>query len=757
MKMTRRIFIALLILAVSVSSFAVFANAAEPEAMRYEDVLEYFEEQALIDLDFDNNANYSDHINANRPSGRTNQFTEQIVTDPESPLGQYFSISISERSKRVAYSDNHIYFAWTSDVAIDDFNIDMIVSGSEYNSTDTEDDENLPKIVIVVGDTEFATMAQSNLAQSGTTLAAIDYRGGFFTYYKDGAAHKTSYAIEADAWYNVSLTYDVDNGMSITIFNCADPANSLTVTDGSIPFSAVKDIRIGTHGNDNGSARGSEMKFASVRLLGGVYHREISNMQADIEEKVLAMYNIFSDDSVGVEDKIAICEVVKKVSEYGFTTEDANVQAALDELSVGALGLYNSKIAEFVGAVDSLATFAEKRAYADEVQVYVTALAGMDLTDATPDMVENTAKNIADFYTVNDGLNAVEAASLNFIAIAESVKDNALVDYTAIVADIARFDGVTPDATYEGVAGAYVIYNDLVEAEENIRVSANLFIEAVNVANDDTLDFNTRAEAYTSIEVLYFDNETYPGVTEAIAIYVDVLGPYMSLEISNAENFIKYVNKADYALYISAKQENLDIAKTYMDICQPHFEGVAEAKVLYAEIQAYINEQIANANAYIAAVDALDSLSGDALITAIANAQGLQAAGNVLGVDGVTEANIKLNQAIAAIELTDRYCVHFIALVNSLDKAANASETYAILAEAIRAEIDADQSYAGVANASIKLAQAISEFNAQVNAINAEFAKANDVAANTCGLGGAEKAPVSSHVIALIKKFFDEE
>ena len=756
--MTKRIFIALLILALTVSSLAVFASAEETESWNYANVLEYFEEDSLIDLDFSNeNVDYSAILNANRPSNRTNQFAEAFVTDPDAPGGRYFSINVSERSGRTPYTDNHVYFGWTSAEAIDDFNIDMTVSGAKYDEKTSEKDETLPKIIVVVGEDTFAPMAQANLAASGTTLMAVDFRGGYFTYLKNGQEHKTSFAIEENAWYNVSLTYDVDNGMSITIYNVADPEGAFTVTDGDTPFTAIKNVRIGAHGNDGAANRGTSLRFANISAQGGVYHRDIANMQADVEANVLAMYSLFTDDATPVEDKIAVCEIVKKIGDYGFTSANADVMKALDELSIGAVGLYNSKIEQFVGSVDSLATFAEKRAYADEVQTYVTALGGMDLSESSAEVVAQTNKNIADFNTANEKLIAKEAASLEFIAIAESVKNNELTDYAAILADLALFDGCDPDATYEGMANANKIYNKLAVAADTIKTSAELFIAAVNTANDTSLDFNTRAAAYTSIEELYFDNETYPGVTEAIAIYVDVLGPFMSLEISNAENFVLYVNKANYALYISAKQENLDIAKTYMDICQPHFEGVAEAKVLYAEIQAYINEQIALAKAYIDAVNALDTLTGAALTAGIANAQSLQESGNVLGVDGVTEANIKLNQAIAKIELVDRYCIHFIALVGSLDKATDATETYAILAEAIDAESYADQSYAGVADASAKLAKAIADFNAQVEGINAEFEKANDIAANSCGIAGTEANTVSAHIIALIKKFFDEE
>ena len=193
-----------------------------------------------------------------------------------------------------------------------------------------------------------------------------------------------------------------------------------------------------------------------------------------------------------------------------------------------------------------------------------------------------------------------------------------------------------------------------------------------------------------------------------------------------------------------------------MDVCQPTFTGVAEAKVLYAEVEAFVAEQLANAQAYINAVNALDSLSGAALTNGINNALSLKEAGNVVGVDGITDANVKLDQIIASIELVERYCIHFVNLVASIGKATTVEAKFELLSDAKAAEADADKSYAGVADASAKLAQFIADFNAEVNAINAEFEKANEVAANSCNVGGNATA-VSGHVVALIKKFFDEE
>ena len=93
----------------------------------------------------------------------------------------------------------------------------MTVSGSVNPDATTE--KNLPKILVVVGGDKLETLEGAN--NTGVAIAAIDFRGGYFTYLKTvtdangnvyGGEYKTDFAIEADAWYNVSLTYDSENG-----------------------------------------------------------------------------------------------------------------------------------------------------------------------------------------------------------------------------------------------------------------------------------------------------------------------------------------------------------------------------------------------------------------------------------------------------------------------------------------------------------------------------------------------------------------
>ena len=757
MKMAKRIFITLLVVAVIVSSFALTASAAEYTLEDYANVLEYFEEPTLFSYNFaEGDADYSSSLLLKNPD----QVDSKIVSSEE--LGKYLSLSVKERSGWATAVDSHVYLGWTSDEAVGSFNLDMTVSGSVNPDATTE--KNLPKILVVVGGDKLETLEGAN--NTGVAIAAIDFRGGYFTYLKTvtdangnvyGGEYKTDFAIEADAWYNVSLTYDVENGATtITVTNCNDTFKSITVTDGYVPYNAVKDIRVGAHGEDNGSARGSEMKFASVDLLGGVYHRDPSLMVEDIDAKILAMYSVVCDPEASLNDKAAVADIVKTLGAYGYTSENEEVTNVLKELERGAAGLYNAKIEECVATFGEIATYDEKRALVDECLVYAEFLDAMDLSKVDEDLAASITVNVGALYEIDALLHKTEDMTLEFIDVVTPLMNIDIDNYPVALSALESIEAYLADvdATYNGAAEPCAFAERLVNSCEKIKSKSDSFIEAVNTASDTTLGFNDRAVAFKSIKKLYYDNTTYPGVAEAIELY-NSIAPEMTAIIEKADNFIKYVNKADYADYVTAKLENLEIAKQYID-CNLDYEGVREAQALYTELQAQVTNQINSAHAYIEAVSVLDKLTGNDLAAAIEKAKSLQEAGNVLGVDGVTDANIKLDQIIAAMELDSKYSLYFIRLVDSLDQKKTAEEIYSLLVEAKAAEANANQRYEGVSDASEKLEKAIASYNKKVQSANVTFVKANETAAKACGVGTTAN-PVEGRVIALIKKFFDEE
>ncbi len=761
MKMAKRIFITLLVVAVMVSSFALTSYAAEYTFEDYNNVLEYFEEPTLINYDFTGeDVDFTSDLLLKNPDEVK---VEYVTSTEENALfGKYLSLSVNERSGWVSFDDSHMYFAWGADeelTSVGSFNIDMTLAGSVNSAASTE--QNLPKVVVAISGEKL-----DSVDQAGTVIASLDYRNGTFTYLKavvaddgtvSGGIAYTDFEVEENAWYTLSVTYDVAKGFStITVTNCEDSANTITVEDGYVPYESVTDIRVGAKGYDDGSARGSEIKLASLTVLGGVYHRVPENMIADVESKVLDMYALAYDEEATLEDQALAADIVKSINDYGFTSENADVQNALSAFANGAAGLFNARMEECINGFDAYPSFNDRRDTVDLCLRYTDYLKNADLAGVDPALVSAIEANSETLVLLSDRLEQTKLATLEFIAAVENEKNVDIDNYSEVSAAALRLQPYTAgiDTTYEGAGDAFDYYERLVNAAERIGSKAESFISAVNIAADETLNFNDRSTAFKSIKKLYYDNTTYPGVSEAIELY-KVLEVTMTAAIEKADNFIKYVKKADYADYVTAKQENLDLAKQYSD-CNSDYEGVAEARVLYDEVQAFVNLQIANANAYIEAVKALERLAGDDLLAGIEKAKGLREAGNVLGVPGVTDANIKLDEMISSMELDDKYSEYFIKVVASLDSASTAEEIYAILVDAKDAELTANQRYAGVSDASKKLAKAITDYNKKVESANKSFDSANDAAANICGVGVSAK-PIETRVIALIKKYFDEE
>ena len=291
MKMMKRIFVAVLIVSIMMSIFALSVSAADDKDASYEYILEHFEEPTLFYYDFTGeDVDCSSSMLIKRPKS----LTQAYVTDETAPGGKYLSFEIASATNKLnAYADNHVYFSGSGENALDDFMIDMTLSGSKGSS---DKEQTLPRIIVAIGSEAYTDAAIGST--QGTTILAIDYRNGYFSYLKrnlaqdgtvSGVETNTSFVIEENAWYNVSLSVK-DGSASIKIVNVDDPEKSITVADVFLPVNEIRDVRVGCHGTDSGSARGSVMKFANVFGLAGTYKRVPSNKQADVEAALIKMF-----------------------------------------------------------------------------------------------------------------------------------------------------------------------------------------------------------------------------------------------------------------------------------------------------------------------------------------------------------------------------------------------------------------------------------------------------------------------------------
>ena len=136
-----------------------------------------------------------------------------------------------------------------------------------------------------------------------------------------------------------------------------------------------------------------------------------------------------------------------------------------------------------------------------------------------------------------------------------------------------------------------------------------------------------------------------------------------------------------------------------------------------------------NADAYIAAVNELKALvaangSYSAKKIAVASAKTLQESGNVLGYEGVKEANIDLAKVDSDIKALEGYSKTLIEIVNQLKEEKNLSVRRELILSAQACVEKAERSYTGVSAAITALNECIAQYKADVQLVNSALANA---------------------------------
>ena len=750
MKITKRFFIVMLALAVLASSFALTAFAAEETSngVNCDSLLAYFEEEIIFGYDFaEGELGYSDSLML----GRADSVTQSFVSDDSVVGGRYLELAIGNSGPKVKSA----YFNWNSEQGVDEFYFDTVLSADKNGA-------NGAKYVIVVNDKEFTSVGEGSTA--GLSLVTLNFADGVVTYVsgmetdEDGKVTyltgNAEYALTEGAWYAVSFDYDAQNGVKLVVTNVADAEDTVTVEDIYLPFETVKNIRFGVHKEQS---EGVVLKLASVCAATGSARFNVSNHQKGVENEILKIYESYTSPDISIDDKLGVCDVINAVLGHGFTTTNAAVNAAIKDIKLGSINLYANALADSLAVFNAPGTYYAKREAIDAGLEYASVLEKTDLSPASAAELAVILSNISAVRSADVTLTNVETNSLSYIALLSELGDGLNSgDYQLLLSYYDAATALNPDLTYEGVADVNAIYLAIADKMEEIELEAEAFIADLDHLGNTERDFMDRYYHYLQFKDNVYENETYPGITEALNKYNNVVLPEILENIGYAENFILYVEKADFSTYISAKEENIRIADGYEKLCHPDFPGVAEAKALRVEVLAFIQLQKENANKYIEAVKALSTLTGNDLLAGIENAKELQKTGNVLGVDGVTDANMKLEQISSSKEIKESYSKYFITLVQSLESLETAEEIYSVLAEAKRAEGKADQTFPGVSEASVDLDTYITGYNDSVYFTNIEFVYATNVAANTAGIGTISNS-VADYVIGLIPRLSEDE
>ena len=762
MKMSKRIFVCLIALAIGVSMFAIGVSADAGELKytteNHASILEYYEEPIIFDFNYesevvdDSTYKHAQLVNVKNATDANPKNATKIV---EKNGRKYLTVTGGKN----AFNTNATFVNWNAEAGseIDDFilEFDILTSGTGKRIVEIYVGESSAAVADIIKAT----------GNPGKSLVKIDFANGKLEYISSMTDGVEAYTVidgltltDTD-FYHVSLLYGVQTGTAEFKLTLGDTTVA-SFADGYIPYDSIGNVRIGSSA---ANMPNTTLSIDNLAAAGGSFVRSEADKVSESERAISDFIAICQDPDVAVEDKVAVVNTgMRLLSVHGFTGESQEAQANVLNFKKIGVGLLVDQLVACVNGVADDTPYAERVEYVNSFAKYLALipedLSFMDDSAACAEAVDAYILEVENLEVLKSDSETILAA----LADAELTNTN-LKSYSYLKTYYDLIANCTPYLGYPGIVDVIDGYNTVIAKFEALSALGTAFTENVAVAADASNAFITRYNAFVTARNSYFDDPAYPNIIAILESYAEV-ETEMNVIIALCDEFILNVNRADYSQYLSAKQNALaSAAEAIEEITASYSEypGIAEAVVRYGELVVSVGDSINAAQAYVAYVNALvesaANMTKTELQAAINEALELQKTGNVIGVDGVTEANIALNNMQSDLELTVGYKNQFSNLVSDLLAETNNSAKFDIALEALGAIENANK-YEGVDSADkAKLDSAIAEYNAKIQALNNGFAQANDVACNTVSASsgnGADDANVG-RVIALIKKFYE--
>lgn len=573
---------------------------------------------------------------------------------------------------------------------------------------------------------------------------------------------------QTGAWYDFLITFNAEDDIYNVVVKSVP-------TDGSEPEVLASSGNVSIKGaigmsgfNVTATATGTGVSccFDDFEIYEGSTTRSpsIKEENTDIHvEDLVKFYNETEDFAT----KVRIADVFYDLSAvYGVTLVNAEAYTQM-----------NAAIAqEFLNRVekiDSTLEFFDRADWVDAISLYNDKLADndglLDLPGITEDLAAAVVAAREIFLVEKAEIDVVREHSDNLIDFLTNVYDENNTDYLQMKAWFAeihdQYVAENPDfADYDTEKYPYqtrfytladIRYGEL----PNLMDKYNAFEKKVAEIDAAIADFTAKVDemeaaatfgprfvAYVEATEIYndgvihegLDNSTNAKLAERIAYYLEQQ-PIILEKQAQCEYFIDLVNQTAYASYYTVLVEKIDLAVAAYEFIEPDYEDIAESITLYASLLELRKSMEAEASAYIAAVEAIAEAEGFyAKKEAVRVAAEYKVKGDVLGYEGVEEANIAFSEADADVKFRENSSMSLIKLVAQINDLMSAEsyndyEVRALLRLADVAYENADDEINGVSVAKAAFDAAVEEFKADCAVANEIITAATDTAAAIAG------------------------
>ncbi len=550
--------------------------------------------------------------------------------------------------------------------------------------------------------------------------------------------------------------------------------------------------------------------FDNVEMYKGSFVRDTRTPQDTFNKYLVAVDGIANASSTSFDDKLKIADFYEKVflnEELGILYDpqpDTANYEDVERIKSGAREYVNNKYAAIlVSNMNKLASGAV--GYYDRIDLCDLTTPYVDfLPDDRDELLalDGIDENGEDGNVKADDILAAKQTYENELAMRERVKQHSIRfvnlisgfdydndDYAYIknfidsLSDCDKCDGTfkyaeevgvtedDPKYKYQYAALAIEEYNAIKLAFAEMDANASTFASAVFAMKDEpqkTKGFGALYENYLKASSVFSNGtvheslniDTYPDVygismRECIDIYY-LREAYVQQRVTECEEFIRLMSAAEASATYRKTLESLDAAVVYIDedinnkSVETEYAGVNEAIAAYYALREKLADDVVNADAYKAAVNAIDiSAPYTKLKASVADALALKEKGDVVGVVGVEEANIKLYEAEFKVKALEGNSETLVASVSSLKDAKTLAERRELIFIATNAAKGAEDSITGVKAAREALLEETAKFNQDVAAANAGF---NTAVRNTLDVSSATAPSADVYKMADIIK-----